>query len=263
MPPTGKSVTVFFPAYNDGGTIASMVLSALIVLEQLTDDYEVVVINDASRDYTPEILARLAADYERVRVIHHPQNRGYGGALKTGFAAATKDLVFYTDGDAQYDVHDLVRLWEIMDDDVDVANGYKRRRHDPWYRKLIGWSYQRFTRIAFRLPIRDVDCDFRLIRRAKLQEITLESDSGVICVEMIRKLHDAGARFAEAPVSHLHRAYGGSQFFTLPKVMRALVGLACMWFKLMVRKEHVKHRQIQQGEASAECGVSTQAVEDT
>lgn len=243
MPPNGKSVSVFFPAYNDGGTIASMVLSAMIVLEQLTDDYEIIVVNDCSRDYTPEILDRLAADYDRVRVIHHTTNRGYGGALKDGFAAATKDLVFYTDGDAQYDVRDLKRLWEIMDDDIDVANGYKRRRHDPWYRKLIGWSYKHFTRFLFGLPIRDVDCDFRLIRRAKMQEITLESDSGVICVEMIYKLKEAGARFAEAPVSHLHRAYGGSQFFTLPRVFAALKGLARLWFKLVVRKEHLRPHQ--------------------
>ncbi len=240
MPPNGKSVSVFFPAYNDGGTIASMVLSAMIVLEELTDDYEIIVINDASRDYTPEILDRLTADYDRVRVIHHPTNRGYGGALKSGFAAASKDLVFYTDGDAQYDVRDLRRLWAIMDDDIDVANGYKRRRHDPWYRKLIGWSYKNFTRFLFGLPIRDVDCDFRLIRRSKLQEITLESDSGVICVEMVYKLKEGGARFAETSVSHLHRAYGGSQFFTLPRVFAALKGLARLWFKLVVRKEHLK-----------------------
>ena len=102
-----KSITAFFPAYNDGGTIASMVLSVLITLRQLTDDYEVIVIDDGSSDYTPEILDELATIYDRVRVIHHEKNKGYGGALRTGFASATKDLIFYTDGDAQYDAREL------------------------------------------------------------------------------------------------------------------------------------------------------------
>ncbi len=237
MPPDGKSISVFFPAYNDGGTIASMVLSAILVLEKLTDDYEIIVINDCSRDYTGEILDKLAADYERMRVIHHEKNQGYGGALKSGIAASTKELVFYTDGDAQYDVRDLPRLWEIMDDDIDVANGYKFRRNDPWYRKLIGWSYKRFARYMFRLPIRDVDCDFRLMRRDKLQEITLENDSGVICVEMIYKLKVAGARFAETSVSHMHRAYGGSQFFTIPHIVRTLLDLMRLWVNLVARRK--------------------------
>src|SRR5512143_3566457 len=113
------SISAFFPAYNDGGTIASMVISAMLVLETLTDDYEIIVVDDGSKDYTGPILDRLAADYERVRVIHHRANRGYGGALRTGFANATKDLVFYTDGDAQYNVEDLRRLYSLLTETID------------------------------------------------------------------------------------------------------------------------------------------------
>jgi glycosyltransferase involved in cell wall biosynthesis len=107
--PERPSISVFFPAYNDGGTIPSMVLTALMTLRELTDDHEIIVVNDGSSDYTAEVLAELAARYPELRIIHHEQNRGYGGALRTGFGSASKDLIFYTDGDAQYDPRELTR----------------------------------------------------------------------------------------------------------------------------------------------------------
>jgi glycosyltransferase involved in cell wall biosynthesis len=98
------SISVFFPAYNDAGTIASMVVLADYTLRKLTNDYEVIVVNDGSRDHTAQVLSELETLYPRLRVVHHPVNRGYGSALRTGFANASKELIFYTDGDAQYDV---------------------------------------------------------------------------------------------------------------------------------------------------------------
>src|SRR3954469_5239913 len=112
-------LTVFFPAYNDSGTIASMVIRAVKAASELTPDYEVIVVNDGSADATAEIADELARTYPRVRVVHHPANRGYGGALQTGFASATKDWIFYTDGDAQYDPAELKLLWQRRSDAVD------------------------------------------------------------------------------------------------------------------------------------------------
>ena len=226
------SITAFFPAYNDGGTIASMVLSAILVLEPLTSDYEVIVINDGSTDYTKEILDELERKYERVRVIHHLKNKGYGGALRSGFANATKDLIFYTDGDAQYDVRDLRALWEAMGEGVDVVNGYKVSRSDPFYRIIIGRLYHWLAKLAFGLRIRDVDCDFRLMRRAIFDQVTLESDSGVICVEMVKKIQDAGFHIVEVPVRHYSRTYGLSQFFNFRRIARALLDMARLWWRL-------------------------------
>ncbi len=233
------SITAFFPAYNDGGTIASMVISAMLVLEELTDDYEILVINDGSADYTPQILDRLAADYPRVRVIHHPANRGYGGALRSGFANATKEWIFYTDGDAQYDVRDLHRLYPLLLDDVDMAQGYKISRNDPWYRKVIGRLYHNMVRLAFGLRLRDVDCDFRLIRRHVFDRVTLTRNSGVICVELMKKVQDHGFAIVEGPVSHFHRAYGKSQFFNFRRVARVAFDLIRLWMELVIRKEHL------------------------
>lgn len=230
-----KSISVFFPAYNDGGTIASMVLSALLTLRELTDDYEVIVVNDGSADYTPEILDELARVYDHVRIVHHEQNRGYGGALRSGFANATKELVFYTDGDAQYDARELKLLYPALVDGVDVVNGYKISRSDPWYRMVIGRIYHWMAKIAFGLQLRDVDCDFRLMRRAIFDKVHLESDSGVICVEMMKKIQDAGFAIAEVPVHHYHRAYGRSQFFNFGRTFRVGLDLMHLWVKLVLR----------------------------
>src|SRR5881398_377522 len=122
-PATGLSI--FFPAYNDSGTIASLVITALRTARTLTSDHEVIVINDGSQDNTADVLNELAGLYPQMRVVHHEVNRGYGGALRSGFATATRELVFYTDGDAQYDPAEMEALWRRFDDSVDLVNGYK------------------------------------------------------------------------------------------------------------------------------------------
>ena len=227
-----NGISAFFPAYNDGGTIASMVLSAILVLEKLTDDYEVIVVNDGSRDYTSEILNELERRYDRVRVVHHEQNKGYGGALRTGFSQASKEFVFYTDGDAQYDVRDLPALWKEMNDSIDMVQGYKVGRSDPLHRVIIGRLYHWMANLAFGIHLKDVDCDFRLIRRSVFDKVHLESDSGVICVEMMTKIRHAGFRITEVPVHHYHRAYGKSQFFNFRRIARVGIDLLKLWWKL-------------------------------
>jgi glycosyltransferase involved in cell wall biosynthesis len=233
-------LSVFFPAYNDSGTIASLVISALKTAERLTPDFEVIVVNDGSADRTAEIAEELARTYPQVRVVHHQHNRGYGGALRSGFAAATRELVFYTDGDAQYDPAELAQLWEALDDRVDVVNSYKISRSDPLHRIVIGRMYHHTVKLLFGLRVRDVDCDFRLMRRAIFDRVALEKNSGVICLEMMKKIQDAGFRIAEVPVHHYHRAYGRSQFFNFRRLARTAVDVFKLWFVLVVRREHLR-----------------------
>jgi glycosyltransferase involved in cell wall biosynthesis len=235
-----KGLSVFFPAYNDSGTIASLVITALQSARRLTPDFEVIVVNDGSADKTAEILDELARTYPEVRVVHHERNRGYGGALRTGFATATRELVFYTDGDAQYDPAEMELLWRRLDETVDVVNGYKISRSDPMHRIVIGRVYHHTVKLLFGLGVRDVDCDFRLIRRAVFDKVRLEKDSGVICLEMMKKITDAGFRIAEVPVHHYHRAYGRSQFFNFRRLFRTGVDVFKLWFALVVRREHLK-----------------------
>jgi glycosyltransferase involved in cell wall biosynthesis len=236
------SISAFFPAYNDGGTIASMVISAILVLETLTDDYEIIVINDGSADYTPQVLDRLAADYKRVRVIHHHANQGYGGALRTGFAAATKDLIFYTDGDAQYNVWDLFHLYPLLTDDVDMVQGYKINRSDSLLRKVLGRLYHTGMSFLFGLNVRDVDCDFRLLRRHIFDRVNLSHNSGIICVELVKKVQDFGYKIVETGVRHYPRVYGRSQFFHFAHLFRTGMGLLALWVELTVRRQHLNPR---------------------
>ncbi|HEV8634345.1 MAG TPA: glycosyltransferase family 2 protein [Chloroflexota bacterium] len=230
-------ITVFFPCYGDAGTIASMVVLAERTVRELTDDWEIVVVDDCSPDHAGEVLEELRARYPRLRVVTHPANRGYGGALRSGFAAATKELVFYTDGDAQYDPRELPRLYARLTPDVDVVNGYKLFRGDGPVRALVGKIYHTVVSVAFGLRIRDVDCDFRLIRRSALEGIELASTSGTICVELIRKLQDRGARFAEVGVNHYDRPFGSSQFFRPKRLILTLGQLGALWWRLVVRPE--------------------------
>ena len=222
------SISVFFPAFNDERTIGVLVNAALEILPSFTEDYEVIVINDGSSDETPHVIDELSRAHSQVRAIHHTVNRGYGGALQSGFDHATKDFVFYTDGDGQYDVREIARLLPLMRPGVDVVNGYKARRADSFHRVIIGKIYNRMARLLFRLPIRDVDCDFRLIRRKALRRLGKISTSGAACLEMIRKLKANGAVFAETEVSHYPRIHGHSQFFTFSSLTRTLFDFSAL-----------------------------------
>ena len=238
-PPTAAGgLTIFFPAYNDAGTIPSLVICAVMTARELTDDFEVVVVNDGSRDGTGQVLEELSRMCPALRVVTHPQNRGYGAALRTGFASATKEFVFYTDGDAQYDPRELADLWACMTPDVDLVNGYKMSRSDPLHRIIIGRLYHHTVKLLFGLRVRDVDCDFRLMRRSIFERVHLEKSSGVICLELMKKVQDAGCRIVETPVHHFHRAYGTSQFFNFPRIARTLVDIAKLWTALVWRKTH-------------------------
>ncbi len=235
-----RSITAFFPAFNDAATIPSMVISALHTLQGVTDDYEVVVVNDGSQDHTGEMLEELGKLYPQVRIVTHLQNRGYGAALRSGFSAAQKEWIFYTDGDAQYDPRELVELVAAVTPETDVVNGYKIERSDPLHRIIIGRLYHHIVRILFGFHLRDVDCDYRLMRRAIFQRVTLHSTSGTICLEMVKKMQDFGYRFVEVPVHHYHRAHGKSQFFNFPRLHRTAVQLISLWWKVVAKKEHLK-----------------------
>jgi glycosyltransferase involved in cell wall biosynthesis len=238
--PRKPGLSVFFPAYNDSGTIASLVITALHTARRLTPDFEIIIVNDGSADATAEIADELARTYPEVRVVHHPRNRGYGGALRTGFASATRELVFYTDGDAQYDPAEMELLWQQFHDGVDLVNGYKISRSDPLHRIVIGRIYHHTVRMLFGLKVRDVDCDFRLMRRSIFDRVSLEKSSGVICLEMMKKIQDAGFRVNEVPVHHYHRAFGKSQFFNFKRLAKTAVDVAKLWYALVVRREHMR-----------------------
>ncbi len=181
-----------------------------------------------------------------MKIVTHHVNRGYGGALRSGFAGASKEIIFYTDGDAQYDPSEMEALWPKMAPGVDLVNGFKISRSDPWHRIVIGRIYHHTVKTMFGLRVRDVDCDFRLMRRSIFDRVQLEKNSGVICLEMMKKIQDAGFTIVEVPVHHYHRAHGQSQFFNFRRVFRTGIDVMKLWFALVVRQTHR-----QQAETSA------------
>jgi glycosyltransferase involved in cell wall biosynthesis len=229
-----SGISVVFPTLDDGGTIGSMVLAARAAVEQSAEEYEIIVVENGSRDYTAGVLAELARRVPELRVIRHPRPLGYGGAVRAGFEQAAQEWIFYTDGDAQYNPLELTRLVEAAADGVDVVNGYKIRRRDRWYRIILGQLYHSTVRLLFGFRLRDVDCDFRLIRRTALGKITLHSTSGIFALELVKRLQDAGCSFVEIPVSHYPRRYGRSQFFRLGSLIDTARELAVLWARLVL-----------------------------
>lgn len=242
-----RSLTILFPCYNDAGTIGSLIAAADVVASEYASDYEIVVVDDGSEDSSRELLRDMASKFPALRLIFHEGNKGYGAALRSGFRAATKELLFYTDGDGQYDVFELRNLLPIMQEGIDVVNGYKIARNDPFHRVVIGIFYLRIMRLLFNFKVRDVDCDFRLLRRRVFDWIHLEHSSGVICLELVKKLELAGYRFAEYPVHHYHRTYGHSQFFNFRRLASTAVNIARVWWELIVLRRtprDIAHRQL-------------------
>ena len=235
MNPKFPSLSVFFPAYNDAPSLPPLIRKTFKVLREHVQDFEVIVVNDGSRDKTAEVLEELRREFApHLRVVTHHVNRGYGGALRSGFSAAVKDFVFYTDGDGQYDVDELPRLLELMGPETGLVNGYKLDRQDPAHRIWIGNVYNFCARLLFLIRIRDIDCDYRLIRRPVLDQIQLTSTSGTICVELVRMLELSGCQVVEVGVHHYPRLHGTSQFFRIPALASTFYQLVQLWLRLVI-----------------------------
>lgn len=226
---------MFFPCYNDAKSIGRLVLDAQKTLTTLVDDWEIIVVNDGSTDESHAVLEKLSQSIPRLKVISHQRNRGYGAALRSGFAASHKALVFYTDGDGQYDVNELAILFPLMTREIDFVNGIKMSRKDPTYRIFLGNWYSLVARWMFWLPIYDVDCDFRLMRRSIIKKLSLISSSGSICIELVKKAELAGARFRQVSVHHYERKYGTSHFFRFDRLFYTLYQVIALWFQVGVK----------------------------
>jgi glycosyltransferase involved in cell wall biosynthesis len=219
-PARGHSLSVFFPCYNEQGNVERVVRNALKVLDELAVDCEVIVVNDGSADETGRIADGLAAQYPRVRVVHHPHNRGYGAALQSGFRAATKELVFYTDGDGQFDLAEMPPLLELMRD-YDIVSCYRLNRQDPLLRKINGWCWTKLVCLVFGLRLRDIDCAFKLYRRAIFDGMPLCSTGALIDTEVLARATRKGCRIIQRGVHHYPRTAGAQTGANLRVILRA------------------------------------------
>lgn len=202
-----RSISVFFPCHNEAAVVEAVVSQALSVLRDIASDYEVIVVNDGSRDATGPIADRLAAANPKVRVVHHSTNRGYGAALQSGIAACTKDLVFYTDGDGQFDLAELRNLLPLIESH-DIVIGFRLNRQEGFVRRFNGWAWTRLVCFVFSLRARDIDCAFKLFRRQVFDGMLLHSGGALISTEILARAARKGCSTAQVGVHHFPRRAG-------------------------------------------------------
>jgi glycosyltransferase involved in cell wall biosynthesis len=233
-PHSGRSISAVLPAYNEEAVIASAVLQVNQALQSVTDDFEIIVTNDGSQDATAEILGELQAKRPDLplRVQTHQTNQGYGAALATGFDAARKEFVFFTDGDRQFDVGEIALLLAELDEDTDMVVGWRRHRADPPLRLLNAWGWKQLINGLFGYTARDVDCAFKLFRRAVWQNLTVYARGATFSAEFLIKARRLGFSIKEVPVSHFPRPAGKATGAKLSVIVRAFAELFRLWRNL-------------------------------
>lgn len=223
-----RSVSFVLPAFNEEDNIEAAISSCLSVGERCCADFEVVVVDDGSVDRTRQLVEKAASTHTKVRLVHHTTNRGYGEALRSGFGAATCDYVFFTDADNQFDIGDLPLLLAWAGE-ADIVAGYRRLRQDSVIRILNAWAWNRLVRLLFYVPVRDIDCAFKLFRRRVLEEIAIESRGAMINTEIMVKAARTGCCILEVGVSHRRRVGGRPQGARPRVILRSLRELATLY----------------------------------
>lgn len=223
----GRHLSIVLPAYNEEANIEAAVTRSVEVASRHCADYEVIVVDDGSADRTAALVEKLAADNPHVRLVQHQVNQGYGGALKSGFLAAEMDLVFFTDSDNQFDLDELGVFLDLIQS-VDVVAGYRIKRRDPFFRRLNARAWNYLVRALFYVPVRDIDCAFKLFRREVFDGLELNSVGAMVNTELMVKLGRSGYRVVEVGVSHFPRTAGKPQGASIKVIIRAFTELRRM-----------------------------------
>lgn len=227
------SLSVFFPCYNEEANVENTTRAAVQALERIADDYEIIIVNDGSKDRTGEIADRLASEIPHVRAVHNRPNLGYGGALQAGFRAATKPWVFYTDGDGQFDFEEIDKLLPLLRE-FDIVSAYRTDRQDSAMRKFNAWGWTVLSNLVLGLHLRDIDCAFKIYPRKLFDEIEMKSMGALIDAEVLARARRLGYRIGQIGVSHRARVAGSQTGANLKVILRAFREL----FKL--RREIVR-----------------------
>ncbi|HET89924.1 MAG TPA: glycosyltransferase family 2 protein [Chloroflexi bacterium] len=238
-----SSLSIVLPAYNEAANVESAVEQVVAVAQQLELDYEIILVNDGSADRTGEIGRELEARIPRFRLVEHYPNRGYGGALKAGFAAATKDLIAFAPADNQFDFGEVSLLLDrLRQEEADIVSGYRADRQDPVVRKLNAFGWNTLVRLLFGYLCRDIDCGFKLFRREVLDHVHIISDGAMIDTEFLAGAKARGFRIVEVPVTHLPRVAGEATGANLGVILRA--------FRDLVRFRQRLSRELREERAS-------------
>jgi glycosyltransferase involved in cell wall biosynthesis len=225
---TVKSLSVFFPCYNEQDNIERVIKSAIDVLEPLGIDFEIIIVNDGSKDKTGQIADKLAAKNKNIKAVHHQTNLGYGSALQTGFKAATKEYVFYTDGDGQFDIKELPSLFQYMAD-YDIVSGYRIKRQDNLVRKINAFCWTTLVCILFKMRIKDIDGAFKLYKRRIFDDIKMKSTGALINTEIFARAKNKGYKIFQVGVHHYPRTAGKQTGAKLSVILRAFKELFALY----------------------------------
>ena len=225
------ALTIMFPCYNEEANVERVTRAAVDVARRIADEFEVLVVNDGSRDHTGAIADRLAAEIPGVRAVHNNPKRGYGGALSRGFREASKNWIFYTDGDGQFDFNEITKILPLLETH-DIVSCYRLDRKDSLVRKLNAFAWSTLVNLLFHIGLRDIDCAFKIYPRTFIERITMHSTGALIDTEMLAKARNLGYSIAQLGVHHYPRTAGSQTGANLKVILRAFKEL----FKL--------HRQI-------------------
>jgi glycosyltransferase involved in cell wall biosynthesis len=228
-------ISVFLPCHNEEPNLVRVVDNFRAELDRFASNYEIIIVNDGSQDRTGEIADQLAASDRRVRVVHHPVNRGYGGAVISGLKAATLPYVLLCDGDGQFDAAELARMVPMVPD-CDVVVGRRVQRADRLMRRLNGKAWTALVRLLFGIKVTDVDCGFKLFKREFTQDLDLSARGAMISTELMVKVAARGARICEVEVGHLPRLAGEQSGANLKVITRAFVELFCLYGDLRAHR---------------------------
>lgn len=232
-----SSISIVLPAYNEEENIEKAIKSCISILEKISqgENYEVIVVDDGSKDKTGEIAEEIQENDANVKVIHHKKNKGYASALRTGFENAKFDLIFYTDADNQFDIAEIKNFLPLIKEgDADVVVGYRVNRKDRIHRLFISWGYNFLIRILLGIKVKDVDCSFKLFKREVLQGVEIKHEGWLVDTEILAKVVKKGYNIEEIPVTHYPREKGKSTlsvssifhtFFGLIKLRMELWGV--------------------------------------
>ncbi|MEJ5258760.1 MAG: glycosyltransferase family 2 protein [Anaerohalosphaeraceae bacterium] len=219
-----RSISVFFPCFNERENLEPLVHQAVQVLDKMGLDYEIIIVDDGSTDGTGALADALAAGNSRIRVIHHPVNKGYGAALQSGFRAASKELVFYTDGDRQFDLNELPPLLPLIEQ-YDIVSCYRLNRQEGWIRRFNGFAWTRLVCLLFHLNLKDIDCSFKLYKRKIFDGMPLVSTGALIDTEVLARAVRKGYTIRQVGVHHYPRRAGKATGAKLRVIARAFYEL--------------------------------------
>ncbi len=226
-----KELSVFFPFYNEEANIEAQTKQALKVIPRFAQKFEIILINDGSVDKTGLIGKKLANYHRQVRLINHQKNRGYGGALKSGFRAAKYEWIFFSDGDRQFNLEEIDKLLEHVAES-DLIIGYRKKRADTFIRFVNAKLFNFLIRVLFGLKVNDIDCAFKLVRKDIIGKLKLKSDGALISSELLIKAKKTGARIAQVPVSHYPRRVGSPTGANLKVIFKAFYDIVALWREL-------------------------------